>query len=64
MTRAVAAIGTVMPQLLDAFRTGGGVAWSDYGADMIESQADFNRPGSSARSAPISCRPSRASTSG
>ena len=34
----------VMPQLLDAYRTGGGVAWSDYGADMIESQGDFNRP--------------------
>ena len=33
-----------MPQLLDAYRTGGGVAWSDYGADMIESQGDFNRP--------------------
>ena len=44
LTRSVVAIGKVMPQLLDAYRTGGGVAWSDYGADMIESQGDFNRP--------------------
>ena len=27
-----------------AFKTGGGVPWADYGADMIESQGDFNRP--------------------
>ncbi len=33
-----------MPQLLEAYRTGGGVAWSDYGPDMIEAQGDFNRP--------------------
>jgi 2-polyprenyl-3-methyl-5-hydroxy-6-metoxy-1,4-benzoquinol methylase len=33
-----------MPELLGAFRGGGGVAWSDYGADMIEAQGDFNRP--------------------
>ena len=44
ITRSVAAIGRVMPQLLDAYRTGGGVEWSDYGPDMIESQGDFNRP--------------------
>jgi 2-polyprenyl-3-methyl-5-hydroxy-6-metoxy-1,4-benzoquinol methylase len=29
---------------MEAYRTGGGVAWSDYGADMIEAQGDFNRP--------------------
>ena len=33
-----------MPQLLEAYRTGGGVAWSAYGPDMIEAQGDFNRP--------------------
>ncbi len=27
-----------------AIRTGGGVAWADYGPDMIEAQGDFNRP--------------------
>ena len=35
LTRAVASIGSVMPRLLDAYRTGGGVEWADYGADMI-----------------------------
>jgi 2-polyprenyl-3-methyl-5-hydroxy-6-metoxy-1,4-benzoquinol methylase len=34
----------VLPQLLDAYRSGGGVEWSDYGRDMIEAQGDFNRP--------------------
>lgn len=42
--RAIVACAKVMPQLLDSYRTGGGVAWSDYGPDMIESQGDFNRP--------------------
>jgi hypothetical protein len=44
LTRSLVASATVMPQLLKAYRTGGGVGWSDYGADMIESQGDFNRP--------------------
>jgi 2-polyprenyl-3-methyl-5-hydroxy-6-metoxy-1,4-benzoquinol methylase len=39
----VAAIEAV-PRVMEAFRTGGGVPWSDFGADMIESQGDFNRP--------------------
>jgi 2-polyprenyl-3-methyl-5-hydroxy-6-metoxy-1,4-benzoquinol methylase len=42
--RAVVACATAIPQLLDAFRTGGGVHWSAYGPDMIEAQGDFNRP--------------------
>ena len=44
LARSAAAYARVMPELVDAFRTGGGVAWSDYGADMIEAQGDFNRP--------------------
>jgi 2-polyprenyl-3-methyl-5-hydroxy-6-metoxy-1,4-benzoquinol methylase len=44
MARAFAASAGVLPQLLDAYRSGGGVEWSDYGRDMIESQGDFNRP--------------------
>ncbi len=35
----------VMPQLLDAYRSGGGVAYGDYGTEMREAQAAFNRPG-------------------
>lgn len=42
--RSVVACAKVMPQLLEAYRTGGGVDWSAYGPDMIESQGDFNRP--------------------
>ena len=42
--RSLVACAKVIPQLIEAYRTGGGVAWSDYGPDMIESQGDFNRP--------------------
>jgi 2-polyprenyl-3-methyl-5-hydroxy-6-metoxy-1,4-benzoquinol methylase len=38
----VAAMG-VMPELLDAYRSGGGVPWARFGADMIEGQAVTNR---------------------
>ncbi len=39
------AVGATTPReaLLNAFRTGGGVPYSDYGADLIEGQADINR---------------------
>lgn len=33
-----------MPHLLEAFRTGKGVRYEDFGRDVIESQADANRP--------------------
>lgn len=44
LARAVASAAVVLPQLLEAYRTGGGVAWSAFGQDVIESQGDFNRP--------------------
>ncbi|MEO8639230.1 MAG: class I SAM-dependent methyltransferase [Chloroflexota bacterium] len=44
LARSLVASAKVMPQLLEAYRTGGGVEWSDYGADGIEAQGDFNRP--------------------
>ena len=44
LARAVASVGVVLPQLLEAYRTGGGVPWSAFGADGIEAQGDFNRP--------------------
>jgi 2-polyprenyl-3-methyl-5-hydroxy-6-metoxy-1,4-benzoquinol methylase len=44
LARSVVACAKVLPQLLEAYRTGGGVEWSDYGPDMIEAQGDFNRP--------------------
>jgi 2-polyprenyl-3-methyl-5-hydroxy-6-metoxy-1,4-benzoquinol methylase len=33
-----------LPQLLEAFRTGGGVPYADYGADLAEGQAGTTRP--------------------
>jgi SAM-dependent methyltransferase len=44
MARIFAAAGGQLPALLEAYRTGGGVAWAQYGADARESQADMNRP--------------------
>jgi SAM-dependent methyltransferase len=40
----VVSFANVMPKLIDAYRTGGGVAYGDYGAEMREGQAAFNRP--------------------
>lgn len=44
VARAFVASAMALPKILDAFRTGGGVSWSDFGADAIEAQGDFNRP--------------------
>jgi 2-polyprenyl-3-methyl-5-hydroxy-6-metoxy-1,4-benzoquinol methylase len=44
MARSFVACAGALPKILDAFRTGEGVPWEEYGADMIESQGDFNRP--------------------
>lgn len=44
LARAITACAVAMPKLIDAYRTGGGVAWSDFGQDAIEAQGDFNRP--------------------
>ena len=42
--KSFVAISGAMPKLLDAFRSGGPVPWSEFGRDMIEAQGDFNRP--------------------
>jgi SAM-dependent methyltransferase len=42
--RLIAAGGMQMPNLLDAYRTGSGVSWAQYGPDMRTGQADMNRP--------------------
>jgi ubiquinone/menaquinone biosynthesis C-methylase UbiE len=42
--RTLVASIQALPRVMEAFRTGGGVQWSEYGPDMIESQGDFNRP--------------------
>jgi len=43
LARLGAAVSRPLPQLMDAFRNGGGVPWTAYGADGREAQADLNR---------------------
>jgi predicted O-methyltransferase YrrM len=42
--RILAGTAGQLPALLDAYRSGGGVSWAQYGAEARESQADMNRP--------------------
>lgn len=44
LARMMMAAASRMPELLAAYRTGGGVAWSDYGSDARDAQGDVNRP--------------------
>jgi 2-polyprenyl-3-methyl-5-hydroxy-6-metoxy-1,4-benzoquinol methylase len=44
MARALIAALQAMPELLTAFRTGGGVTWERFGDDMGTGQSDTNRP--------------------
>jgi 2-polyprenyl-3-methyl-5-hydroxy-6-metoxy-1,4-benzoquinol methylase len=41
--RMMAGATATLPQLLDAFRSGNGISYAAYGADVIEGQADINR---------------------
>ena len=42
--RMVTAAGIQLPALVDAYRKGGGVSWSQFGPDMRTGQAEMNRP--------------------
>ncbi len=42
--RLMTAAGMQIPALLEAYRTGTGVGWPQYGPDMRTGQADMNRP--------------------
>ncbi len=44
LARSLVAVSRATEPLLDAFRSGGGVAWEAFGQDMVEAQGDFNRP--------------------
>jgi SAM-dependent methyltransferase len=44
MARFAASFGGVLPAIEAAFRTGGGVAWEDFGTFGREAQAEANRP--------------------
>jgi SAM-dependent methyltransferase len=37
-------LGQMFDRLVEAYRTGGGISWSDFPADVVEAQAAFNRP--------------------
>jgi SAM-dependent methyltransferase len=42
--RFAAAVARPLPELVDAFRVGGGIPYADYGEDLCEAQASFTRP--------------------
>lgn len=42
--RLVTAGGIQLPALVEAYRSGGGVSWEQYGPDMRTGQAEMNRP--------------------
>lgn len=44
VARLTVGLTAPLPRLLEAFRTGGGIGWSEYGADLREGQAGQNRP--------------------
>jgi 2-polyprenyl-3-methyl-5-hydroxy-6-metoxy-1,4-benzoquinol methylase len=44
LARFLVGTAKTMPKLLDAYRTGGGVDWADYGPDVVEGQEAINRP--------------------
>ena len=44
LARFVVGSAKTMPRLLDAYRTGEGVDWADYGPDVVEAQEGINRP--------------------
>ncbi|MGV9710056.1 class I SAM-dependent methyltransferase [Gordonia sp. NPDC003424] len=56
LPRIFAAPFTRLPQLLEAFRTGGGVGWAELGDDAREAQAALNRPWFAQRLTPALAR--------
>jgi SAM-dependent methyltransferase len=42
--RFAAAVARPLPQLVEAFRTGAGIPYADYGEDLCGAQASFTRP--------------------
>lgn len=45
LSTGVVSVASVMPEVLEAFRTGGGVPYEAYGEDMRSSISELNRPG-------------------
>jgi len=45
LSQCLAAVGRVLPRLVDAYRTGEPVTYPEYGPDAVSAQAALNRPG-------------------
>lgn len=44
LARMLGAAAGQLPALLEAYRSGGGISWEQFGVDARESQAEMNRP--------------------
>src|SRR4051794_8905696 len=44
LARFIGAAATQLPALAEAYRSGGGVSWAQFGSDARTGQADMNRP--------------------
>jgi 2-polyprenyl-3-methyl-5-hydroxy-6-metoxy-1,4-benzoquinol methylase len=44
ISRFLVGSASTMPALLEAYRTGAGVDWAEYGPDVVEAQEALNRP--------------------
>ena len=44
LARFAGAVGVQLHGLADAYKTGGGVSWSEFGPDALTAQAEMNRP--------------------
>ena len=44
LTRFMVGTAQRMPEIIEAYRTGAGIDWADYGPDVIEAQEAMNRP--------------------
>lgn len=44
IARFFMASAQLMPRIMEAYRTGAGVDWADYGPDVVEAQEALNRP--------------------
>ncbi|MGE0601008.1 MAG: class I SAM-dependent methyltransferase [Dehalococcoidia bacterium] len=44
LSRMMVATAGKLPHVAEAFRTGAGIGWDEYGLDIIEGQSELNRP--------------------
>jgi SAM-dependent methyltransferase len=44
LAQGLVVVAQALPRVLKAYRTGGGVGWSEFGRELAEMQGNFNRP--------------------